>query len=495
MKRSLKASGLLSALSLSLFGVSVVGCAAEVTPAGEALGTTSQAYTGTFTPTTALVGAAVPNDLQFSGEFKIAENKILVVGGYNKAGTAQPSAGIITNTAAATGTWLPLIVSNGSSTLSPMPTALGEAEITKITTNVYLVAGGRTARDGAASTKAWILTLSGTSGNIATWTSKDMSQARVIGKNNLQKCGNASHFIAVGGVTDDGMNDTGISVTPGIEVFHYDFTTPANSAWAKLFVTGDSNRKVYLPEGRGYHAVLSASLQDFRIAGGAGSADALDTVRKLPVNSTCTEVASTNVDNVSMSSVSATIKTTLSTTPIGKTSSGGTGTAAPRARMAWIQPDSAVTINGTSYDFILAGGNDATTGGRFSTAPPTRVLYYRSASDAWYDDSSAKAVATGRLYPRLVDDDTNQGTVVKFGTGVIGDGTNASTHLLYNTPTATSLIALGTGAVTAGTAMANGRVGAPVQLLTTGGNADFAAFGTKYPSSLTGTALADVEDF
>jgi len=464
----------------------VVGCSAEGTPDGEALGTTSQAYTGTFTPTATGTGTVtVPNDLQFMGEFKLNANQILIVGGYNAAGTGQTSAGILTNNGAAAGTWARLRVPS-SSTSAPLPTALGEVEIAQISASQFLVAGGRPNRDDPATVSAWILTLNVSTAE-ATWTRKNMSQARVIGKYNLQKCGNTSHFIATGGITNDGMTSAGLpTVTDSIEVFHYDFTTPANSAWDTLRLGSNTAKTVKLETGTGYHELVHVSDTDLRVVGGAtAAAEAVNVVGKVLVNSSC-QALDTSV--VSTSAATPVIKTSAS--------AGSSIVALPavRARMSSIQQTGTVRVAGQTdfdYTWVLATGNDAN---RFANAPPTRVFFYdpaaSSGNGAFYNLASAKNLAVGRVFGRLVEDDTTAGRL-KVGTGVIPDDT--SDTLLYNTTTSVDTITT-LGVIGAGTAMANSRVGAAVQLLTTGGRADFAALGTKYTAGAS-AAQVDVEDF
>jgi hypothetical protein len=466
MKRSLKASGLLSALSLSLFGVSVVGCSAEGTPDSEALGTTSQAQ-GTFTPT----GTNVPADLQFSGEFKLTASSILVIGGYNAAGNGQVSAGIITNTSNGNGNWVKLT--------NQLPTALGEVEITPLNNNSpvskFLVAGGRATRDGAATASAWILALSGGPPmTTATWTRVDMSQARVIGKNNLQRCGNLSHYIAIGGITNNGMTSTGApSVTDKIEVFHY--VAGGASSWGPLQLASNS-KTVYLPAGRGYHEVLHVSDTNLRVAGGAtASASAIVSVGKVQVNSTC------QADDASV--VDKTVASPVITT--------GTSLPSARARMSSIKSSGTLDLGGGStfsYDFVIATGNDTN---RFSTTPPTAIFFYNSAGNGTFNGTFA-SLTSGRVFGRLVQDDTTS-TSVRMGTGVVPGVLSGTNTFLYDTPTTVNLIT-NAGAVSSPTGFTNGRVGSAVQLFGLANAADYAALGTKYTTG-TAAAQADVVDF
>jgi len=454
----------------------VVGCSAEGTPDGEALGTASQAYTGSFTPT----GTGVPSDLQFSGEFKLSASRILVIGGYQGSagmneGVGQTTAGIITNTAAGTGTWTRLVTGAGAS--NPLPTGLGEVEIAQISASKFLVAGGRATRDGVAVNNAWVLTLVNTATGEATWSAAvNMSQARVIGKNNLQKCGTASRFIALGGITNRGMNDStaALTATDKVEVFYYNGGAPA---WNALTVAGSSPvQTAYLKQGQGYHHVLHVSDTSFRVAGGAtAAAEAIVDTHKLQVDNDC-KALSTSV--TTKTSASAVINTLT-----------GTDQPLPSARARGASIKSSGTISGIpsfSYDFVLASGNDATN--RYSNAPPTAIFFYDSSTDKWKSNGSLGA---GRVFGRLVQDDAvANSTSVKMGTGVAGNNSNV---LLYNTTTAVDIID-NTGTRSAGTAMTNSRVGSPVQLLTTGGRDDFAALGTKYTNG-TPAAQSNVEGF
>jgi hypothetical protein len=486
MKRSLKASGLLSALSLSLFGVSVVGCSAEVKPDGETLGTASQAYSGSFNPQVGGVNSS--KDLQFSAEFKLAEDKILVIGGYNAAGDGQTSAGIITNTGAGAGTWTAL--SNA------LPTGLGELEIVPLNTSTpptrFLLAGGRAKRQGTGTTSdgvtnTYILNLSGST---ATWT--DLSSTHpmvtgvVLGKNNLQKCG-ASHWIAIGGMTTGGMDSSTPGATDTIQKFNYDPTTPGNSNWETLKLgssLGGTVKTVKLPQAQGYHQVLHVSDTTFDVAGGDdGTNRAISNVERLVVNSNAGNALDCTATDASVNNPS--------TTPTVKAT---TSLPSARARAASIKASGTITVSGVDfdYDFIIATGNDNQNQKQFeSTTLPTQIFFYNSSgTPAYYNNAPAKNLSVARVFGRLVKDDTTA-TSVKMGTGTIGNDSNA---ILFNTTTSVNVIS-NVGGITTGTAMSNSRVGSAVQLLTTGGNADFAALGTKYSSSTTGVAQVDVEDF
>jgi len=413
------------------------------------------------------------------GELKLNASQFLLVGGYDIAGNGHTSAGIITNTANGTGTWTPLSTA--------MPTALGEVEVAQITASKFLVAGGRPSRDASATISAWILTLNvGTA--VASWSRHNMTKDRVIYKDNLQKCGNASHFIAAGGITKNGMESAGLpSVTDQVDVFHY--VAPPNqntSSWGQMIVTG-TTKKVYLKQGQGYHNVLHVSDTDFRIAGGAtAAAEAITDVHSLQVTSTCDAQTS----SVNQTSTSAVIKTL-----------SGTGLLpAARARAALIK--SSGTLSGPfAYSFVIATGNDTTAPAKFNTSPPTNIYYFKSSTDTWSTGSTSLHV--GRVFGRLVQDDAvANSTKVKMGTGVVPGVVGATNTFLYNTPTSTDVIDnTGTVATSAGT-MSNSRVGAAVQLLSAGaqpasGIADYTAWGTKYVGGnpVTKAAQVDVEDF
>jgi hypothetical protein len=474
MKRSLKASGLLSALSLSLFGVSVVGCSAEGTPDSEALGTTSQAQ-GTFNPKIAGVNSS--KDLQFMGEYKLTASKILVLGGYDTGGTAHTSAGIITNSANGVGSW--------TSLSSALPAALGEVEIVPLNSNSpvskFLVVGGRSSRDGAAVTNTYILSLIGTS---ASWTTlsaaNDLITGRVAGKNNVKKCGTttSSKWIVLGGITNGGMaSTTTTAATDSVEVFTYNSATPANSKWSNLILTGTTKPVKLAANGHGYHQTLSPSVTKFIVAGGATNtvATAVKTVEILEVNSSC-EALTTSV--VSTAVASPIINTSPRNMP------------SERARGASIQATGTLNLGGGNtfaYDFIIATGNDTT---RFSATPPRAVFYYNSTADTW-NGTFANLTTNGRVFGRLVQDETTA-TSVRMATGVVPDGTNT---LFSSTPTAVDIIS--NAGVSAGTAMTNARVGSAVQLFGLNTAADYAALGTKYTAGSPPTAAAqfDVEDF
>jgi len=410
------------------------------------------------------------------GELKLNQSQILLIGGYTKAGPGTTTAGIITNTGNGAGTWTALS--------NPLPTALGEVEVAQITASKFLIAGGRPSRDGAATISAWILTLNvGTA--VASWSRHNMGQARVIYKDNLQRCGNVSHYIALGGITNNGMASAGLpSVTDKVEVFRY--VAPPNqgtSAWTQMIVTGQPTQKVYLKQGQGYHNVLHVSDTDFRVAGGAtAAAEAIRDVHRLQVTSTCDATAGSVAAKGGTSTTSFIINTLTGTNqPL----------PAARARAASIQ--STFTIAAVAYSFAIATGNDTN---KFNAAPPTTIYYLDLSTNQWVTGGSSLHV--GRLFGRLVQDDTTS-TSVKMGTGVTPGVVSGVNTILYNTPTSTDVIS-SAGAV-AGTAgnMSNGRVGADVQRLTGGGvtSADYAVWGTKYVggSPVVETALADVEDF
>jgi hypothetical protein len=314
------------------------------------------------------------------------------------------------------------------------------------------------------------------SGTTATWTTlsaaNDLITGRVIGKNNLQKCG-ASHWIAIGGVTNLGMISTSApSVTDTIEVFNYNPTTKANSSWTTLKLGSNLSKTVKLPREHGYHEVLHRSDTEFHIAGGMNSttATAIANVERLLVNS----AAGMSTD---CTATDASVTNTADATPV---LIAGTALPSARARMSSIK--SSGTVGTFDYDFVIATGNDTT---RFSATPPTEIFFYDSGTRTYYS-GTVKNLTDGRVFGRLVKDDTTS-TSVKMGTGVVPNGTST---LLQTTPTSTNIIS-NAGAVSSGTAITNGRVGSAVQLLN---SADYAAFGTAY-SSGTATAKADVFDF
>jgi len=458
----------MSALSLSLFGVCAVGCSADVKPDGEALATTSQA-TSVFTPSGA-------NNLQFSGEFVIGANssQVIIVGGYNNAGVAQTTAGILNPGA---GTWKPFVVSAGSSTLSPLPNARGEMEIQQVAANKYMVAGGRTARaGGSVVASTYILTLSGTSGNIAVWTpvTTGLATARVIGTGNLQKCG-AGKVIAIGGSTGASamIVTAGAAATNSIEVFTFNSGTPASSTWSTLKLGSDTSKTVQLATARGYHRVLHVSDTKFKILGGANgtTGTALATAESLEVNSggatDCT-------------AIDASVQTPGGASP--RSLVQGTSMPQARARGASIAQSGSYTLGGSTfnYDFVIASGNNAS---GFTATPPTAIFFYNSTSDI-YDDTKA-SLNVGRVFGRFAND----GGPVKMATGVVP---NTTSGLLLNNTTASVDSISTAGAVTGLTALTNSRVGSTVQSLN---NVEYAAFGTNYTGGNAGTAQTDVESF
>jgi len=409
------------------------------------------------------------------GEIKLNASKILIVGGYNAAGNGQTAAGILTNTGAAAGTWTRLV--NGLGASNPLPTALGEVEIAQITASKFIVAGGRATRDGAAVTNAWLLTLNVATA-VASWTAVNMSQARVIGKNNLQKCGSTgSRFIAIGGITNGGMaSTTTTNATDNIEVFN-----AATPAWSTLKLAGSSGTKtVQLPtNGKGYHSVLSPNVSSFIVAGGVTNAvaTAVKTVQLLAVNSSCEALTTSVVDPSLNPSI---VKTSATDMP------------SERARGAWIKATGSLNTSPVfNYDFIIATGNNTT---RFSNTPPTDIFFYDSANDKW-NGTFADLRTNGRVFGRLVQDESGTANWVRMGTGVVPSGTGTNV-LLDTTPILTDIInnsgVVNPGGVT-GTDITNGRVGSAVQLF---GNtpADYAAFGTAYAGG-TATAKTDVFDF
>jgi len=456
MKRTLKVSGFVAAVSV--LGVCAVGCSAEVGPDGEArdIGKSSQA-TQVFTPGV---------DLQFGGEFKISANKLLILGGYNAAGTAQTTAGIFDPTLAAGSNWLTLS--------SALPAALGEVEIVQLATDTYLVAGGRGSRNGTAVANSYILVLSGANKTTATWTTlsgtNDLITARVIGKNNLQKCG-TSHWVAIGGITNSGMTSTtSIGATDSIEVFTYDSTTKSNSAWSTLKLASNTSKVVKLANQHGYHEVLHVSDTDFRVMGGVstGTGTAIANVEQLLVNSDCQAID----DSVQDPAAASPLLFQLNNLP------------SARARMSSVKFSGSFT-NGTSktFDFIVGGGNNTTL---FSATPPTDIFFYNSTADSY--DSTFADLNVGRVFGRLViDENGSTPTRVKMASGVVPDG---SSTMLYNSTASVDAIT-NAGVVSAQTALSNSRVGSMVQ---TQNNVEYATFGTKYVTG-TATAQTDIESF
>jgi len=427
-------------------------------------------------------------DLQFSAEFKLTASQILVIGGYDINGNGQTSAGIITNTGAAAGTWTALS--------SALPTGLGELEMVPLNTSTpptrFLVAGGRAKRAGMGSdavTKNYILDLVGTTAN---WTdlstTHPMVTGVVIGKNNLQKCG-ASHWISIGGMTTGGMDSSTPGATDAIQKFNYDPTTPSNSNWETLKLgssLGGTVKTVKLPQAQGYQQVLHRSDTEFHVAGGddgTATGRAIANVAQLLVNS--------NAGNaLDCTATDASVVSTAVATPV---LNGITSLPAARARATSIQAGGTIGSGGTAftYDFIIASGNDNSNQKQFEqTTLPTRIFFYNSTNKSYYNNAVAKNLNVARVFGRFVQDDTTS-TSVKMATGTIGNDSNA---ILFTTTPSVDIIN-NVGVVAAGTAMTNSRVGSAVQLLTTGGNADFAALGTKYSGSITGVAQVDVEDF
>jgi hypothetical protein len=434
--------------SLALLALAAMNACATLD--NEHVGVTSQA--------SSLSPALNPGlDLQFPGELAITANKGLSIGGYNKAGTAQTTSGVVDPSLASGPPDL-----RWQTLSAALPTALGEVAIVELAANTYLVATGRASRDGMAVANAWILELSGLT---ATWNPiTSLAQARV-GFDGFKPCGLASnnHWIAFGGFTNKGMRDfsTGVAVTNSIEVFTFtprNGLTPPSGSWSTLKDSGGN--VVTLQKARGYHIVLPISTTNFRVLGGDDAVNnAIKKGEKLIVDNTCTATNATTVGGV-------------------KVLPFITDMPAERARMSWAQSN--VTVGGTTYDYAIATGNNTTLFG----TPPTAIFLYDSTNDAY---NSSKALNTGRVFGRLVV----SGTAVQVATGVIPKA--MSSEMFDHTTTSVDSIS-STGVVSASTALATDRVGSLVQLLN---SLDIAAFGTQYTTGTppTSTAAGDVESF
>lgn len=479
MKKSLVARGFVGAVA-SLLGVAAVGCGADVGDgaAGDSaeIGSVAEALT---------TSGNAKADIEFFGSIKLdsailnsnghADNLELIAGGMIANGTAQVHIQVYdreTDT-------LTRLRDTSPADLS-LTTALVEPVIAKIpnTNNAYLIAGGRTVRDGAVSTDSYVvkLNLNGASKiasaslfKIAGPNGTVLPAGVVFTHKSIKQCGAAANqqLIAFGGVdaAKSFQDMSGKSATRNIAVFTYDAASPANSDWALLKDnTAGTPRTVRLREanGRGYYEVLNATDTDFFIAGGLNSgANALATVDYVKVSSSC---------------VASTADVDADGTGFAKAKEG-TAMPAAAARMASIRVEPyAITVNNvtTTYDFVVAGGNGATIAN--GTALPVTTYQFDpdtttscgagcTTQGVWSTISTN--IQAGRVFPRFVAvnqsgstvglDGVNLPTVVKLVTGIEPQAGSEATNEYYQTSVLNDVFTrtATTGAWTVGTAFSS----------------------------------------
>jgi hypothetical protein len=343
----------------------------------------------------------------------------------------------------------------------------------------YLIAGGRTTgKDGTATAKSFVLTLSvdGASKLQNTATIQEvgaagtngaaMSQSRVIGWRNLKRCGD-SKLIAFGGITEDGFQIfTATAATTSVEVFTYNAgNNGGDSTWAPL--KDASNNTVTLNTARGYHEVLAPSTSTFYVYGGMNAgAVALKTGEKLTVNSSC----------VSQNDGTANKLEALST---------GSDMPGERARFgsAAVATD---TFGGKNYEFVVASGNNTTSAPPASatTDHPRDAYLFDTGTETWA--TITNALQEGKLFARSLR--TPGAASVKFVTGIKVDPSNQANmraNPYYNTSITVDVIADGAHAFTTGTALSTSRYGAAVDSLKNGAGAftDYLGFGATHANT------------
>lgn len=488
----------------------MVGCGADVGDgaAGDSaeIGSTSEALT--------LSGNAKA-DIQFFGSIKLdsaiqnanghTDNLELIAGGMDRLGALTAKIQVYDRE---TDTLKPL--RNAGDTLDvDLPTALVEPVIAKIpnTTNVYLIAGGRTSRDSTTSALSYILTLTISSNKIASAKIKQIGQGgmidtgtalpsgRVFNHKGIKQCGLASNqkLVAFGGTTSaSGFQSlTSLGATTEIMVLTYHSGNDGgDSDWDALVDNANPVNKVLLRTGRGYPEVMNKTANDFYIAGGLNAgAIALSTVDHLAVSDSC--VADVNHlgtpdEDLHVRQVEA-----------------GTAMPAALARFASIQLDP-FTVSSVAYDFIVGGGNN--TGSYVNnTALPTATYIFdpegNSGLGAWA--TSGTSIQEGRVFPRFVAknrsgsntdlDGINLPTVVSLVTGIMPQSTAEATNRYYNTSLVNDVFTGSTGAWTTGTALAasKDRVGVFADLVKNNTTLDpVVGFGVKHTAT-TGTSGVD----
>lgn len=436
-----------------------VGCAAETGAPQEGANVRSTEQAATLA--TAL---NTGDDLSFPGIARLGTtDKWISIGGYTVPGAATTRSSIFDANLGTSPEKRYQVLSN------QLPVALGEASIRLLEHTgsapndhyVFLVAGGRHSRDTAAVTDTYILDLSGTDFQTATWTTvnvagggQELRTGVVIGHDDIKQCGTSATLqLAAGGMTDKGMDiTTGMTATDVIQVFTYVSANKATSHWDYLL--DGSNNQVKLSVARGYKETYGFATTDIRVFGGANGTTnrALSSVDKILVSSSC--VANGNLGTPSGGVVKV---LAINNMP------------AARARMDSIVKD--FTISNTTYKLAIAGGNDNT--GSPGYAAPTAVFYYDPVNDA-YDNTTA-SLATGRLFP-LFSDDTNQ---VQLVVGVAPTTANTN-HLTNATVTDVDKLSTANGTRAAGAALTKDRVGSLVTHVYTGTGKGYAVNGHVY---------------
>lgn len=481
MKKSLVARGI-TGIVASLLGVAAVGCSAE---GGDYADVESTSQAVVLSPTRAA------SSVTFSGFLQIPNtSKTLILGGYNSAGNGTTTAVLFDPSLSSSSP------DNRYLSLSAaLPDALGEPDIVQISQTVssgvvtsatFLVAGGRATRDGSAVTNTYLLTLSGTNLATAAWVKASdglgqLGTGIVAGLHNIKPCGSGSKFIVFGGATDKGMDTwAGMTAARDIQVFSFDSVTPANSSWSSLNRNSDHTTDVQLNVARAYAQVFAVSSTQFDIAGGANNSTnkALLKVERLTVDAATCEATNEIDDDASHKKLPL-----IADMPHA------------RARAASIAKSIQIDGAGTTYSFLLVGGNDNTGApGVSAIGTPTDVMFYDPSgttgllAGAWND--SSKDLTQGRMFPRISD---ISGAGLKVTTGVIGHS-SGSFEAFYNTNTPNTVETISaTAAMGTGTALSTSRVGSAVSDDISGSS--YAIDGFKYNSSTTPTVPNDVESF
>lgn len=476
MKISMKASGI--AAVLSLLGVAMTGCGADVGDgaAGESadIGETAQAVvvTGVTSP-----GLMFPGVAQLPGL-----NKWISIGGYDQ--TTAPFTAVTTASI--------IDPSNGTAAnrvrnlSAALPNAAGEVAVRFIEHDtsggkddyVFAVAGGRQAFDGTPVAKAYILTVDGktlaNANPTVTWdATNDLSEARVLLANKMSEgikpCDSTTgklKFIAPGGARAKGMKDVsaGVSSSDKIDVLEYDRATKSNSTWTNLVKASDHTTEIKLSAQHGYGGLLDVSTTDIRVVAGenASSVLAMAVIDQINLDSNCEAIGTLTANKTPI----------LTALPVN------------RARFNVIKKP--ITIGAVTYDFAIVGGNDASAAGTPGYNAPTDVIYYKASTQAF--DTTTADLGTGVLFPGLVDDLTNSQIKVVGGVQV------AASNLFQTSASAVDLLATGTGARSAGTALANSRVGASFTSPDISGS-NYAASGSVWASGNLSSYRTDSESF
>jgi hypothetical protein len=422
------------------------------------------------------------DDVQFPGIARLGTtDKWIQIGGYDHFNAAVTRSVIFDPTASSS------MPDNRYLALSAaLPTALGELSIKLVEhtgtapndTWVFMMAGGRTQRDGAAQTNTYVLTLSGANYTTATWDTVNVANgghelrtAAVLGHDEIKQCGSSSSKqIAAGGMTNGGMDDltTNISATDAIQVFTYVSGNKMTSHWD--FLLDGSGNQVTLSNLRGYKETFGVSNNDIRVFGGANQTTkrALNTVDKILLSDQC--VANGNLGTPSGGIVKV---NAINNMP------------GARARLDSIVKD--FTISNTTYKFAMAGGNDNTDNAPLhGFVAPTAVFYYDPVNDAY--NSTTASLGTGRLFP-LFADDSGQVQLVAGVTPTTG----SNAHPINTTVTDVDKLSTANGTRSAGAALTQDRVGSLVTHVVSSTGKGYAVNGNVY-SGGTASAPAAVKN-